>query len=92
MSYMKAEQVLPRDVIEIIQQYVDGNCIYIPRKEHERKAWGESTKIRSELDQRDQKIYADYVEGLSTSELADRYYLSQKSIQRIISCQKKRTA
>lgn len=29
---MKAEEILPSEVIELIQQYVDGQNIYIPRK------------------------------------------------------------
>ena len=32
MSYRKAEEILPRELIEVIQQYVDGENIYIPRK------------------------------------------------------------
>ena len=33
MSYIKAENVLPQELIEAIQQYVDGKLIYIPCKE-----------------------------------------------------------
>ena len=33
MSYVKAEDILPRELIEAIQQYVDGRSIYIPTKE-----------------------------------------------------------
>ena len=33
MSYISAEDVLPKEVIEIIQQYVSGKSIYIPCKE-----------------------------------------------------------
>ena len=32
MSYIKAESVLPQNIIEIIQQYIDGENIYIPKK------------------------------------------------------------
>ena len=31
MSYIKAESVLPQNIIEIIQQYIDGENIYIPK-------------------------------------------------------------
>lgn len=37
MSYIKAENVLPQELIETIQQYVDGKLIYIPCKE--KQAW-----------------------------------------------------
>ena len=33
MSYIKAEEVLPQNVIAMIQQYIDGQNIYIPKKE-----------------------------------------------------------
>ena len=32
MSYMKAEEVLPKELIQLIQEYTDGAYIYIPRK------------------------------------------------------------
>lgn len=84
MGYQKAEELLPLEVIELIQQYVDGQSIYIPRKEDSRKKWGQNTNIHNELAQRNQQIYLDYIQGSSTSELAGKYYLSQKSIQRIL--------
>ncbi len=37
MSYKKAEHILPLEIIELIQNYVDGECIYIPRKKNQRK-------------------------------------------------------
>ena len=33
MSYISAENVLPKELIEKIQQYVSGKSIYIPCKE-----------------------------------------------------------
>lgn len=32
MCYIKAKDVLPLEVIEIIQKYIEGECIYIPKK------------------------------------------------------------
>ena len=84
MGYKRAEEILPAEIIEMIQQYVDGQNIYIPRKADRRKEWGEGTQTRQELKERNQQIFADYHEGQSVRELAKRYYLSEKSIQRII--------
>ena len=84
MSYRKAEHILPAEIIELIQNYVDGECIYIPRKKNERKKWGNGTRIRQELNERNNRIYLDYKKGLKTSQLAQKYFLSEKSIQRII--------
>lgn len=84
MGYIKAEEILPAEVIELIQQYVDGRNIYIPRKQNHRQEWGKSTKIKQELSVRNEQIYKDYRTGLKISELAEKYFLSEKSIQRII--------
>lgn len=84
MGYIRAEEILPIEVIELIQQYVDGENIYIPRKPAQRQAWGAGTQIKQELLRRDQQIYQDYLAGDTTLELAGKYYLSKKSIQRII--------
>jgi len=84
MSYIKADEILPNDIIKLIQKYIDGEYIYIPRKENSRREWGEKTQIRKELEERNQNIYADFEQGHTISDLAAKYYLSEKSIQRII--------
>lgn len=84
MRYTKAEEILPIEIIELIQQYVDGQNIYIPRKSDRRREWGTSTQARQELNLRNQLIFEDYTAGVPVSELACKYYLSEKSIQRII--------
>ncbi len=84
MSYIKAEEILPIEVIELIQQYVDGKNIYIPRKQNHRQQWGARTSYKHELQKRNQMIYRDYLSGTKIYDLAQSYYLSEKSIQRII--------
>lgn len=84
MSYKRAENFLPQEIIELIQEYVDGENIYIPRKKNQRKEWGETTQIKQELIHRNNCIFEDYLTGLSIYELSEKYFLSTKSIQRII--------
>ena len=84
MGYRKAEEILPSEVIELIQEYVDGTNIYIPRKQDHKRKWGSKTAYRRKLQKRNQSIYKDYQNGICIHELAERYYLSEKSIQRII--------
>ena len=84
MGYIRAEEILPIEIIEQIQQYVDGENIYIPRKAGNRQEWGCNTKTKQVLYVRNEQIYADYLSGVKTSQLADKYYLSEKSIQRIV--------
>ena len=44
MGYIRAENVLPQELIETIQQYVDGKLIYIPCKE--KQEWGTTTSAK----------------------------------------------
>ncbi|ADL50254.1 CD3324 family protein [Clostridium cellulovorans] len=84
MSYIKATDVLPEEILLLIQQYVDGEYLYIPRKETNKKSWGENTNSRKELSLRNSNIYNDYRKGLNIKNLSSKYFLSEKSIQRII--------
>lgn len=84
MGYRKAEEILPAELIEIIQQYVDGQSIYIPRKSDNRQKWGSGTRTREELTVQNQEIYQAYLSGTKIRELAAQFYLSEKSIQRIV--------
>ncbi len=84
MGYIRAEEILPIEVIELIQQYVDGTNIYIPRKQDNKQVWGTKTAYRGELLSRNESIYKGYLSGMTVRELAGSYCLSEKSIQRII--------
>ncbi len=84
MSYIKADNVLPQELLELIQEYVDGGYLYIPRKNNNRKSWGENTNSKVWMQNRNTEIYNAHKKGLRIPELAKRYYLSEKSIQRII--------
>ncbi|MBW6411350.1 CD3324 family protein [Clostridium weizhouense] len=89
MSYANARDIFPNEILEIIQNYVDGEYIYIPRKEENKIAWGELSQSKKELLNRNTKIYEDYLKGMSTHSLSEIYYLSPKTIQRIILEKKK---
>ena len=86
MSYIKAENVLPQELIETIQQYVDGKLIYIPCRE--KQEWGTTTSAKAFFRERNERIYDTYRSGMSLRELAGRFSLSEKSIQRILRDQK----
>ncbi|MEM1484468.1 CD3324 family protein [Oscillospiraceae bacterium PP1C4] len=90
MSYLKANYILPSELLELIQNYVDGECIYIPRKSCNKKDWGSKTSIREELELRDTQIYKDYQSGYHLGDLSQKYFLSLKSIQRIIRQEKRK--
>lgn len=84
MRYIKAEDVLPEEVIALVQQYVDGVSLYIPRKTENRRPWGSGTDYRRELADRNREIRGAHDRGEPVSGLARRYHLSEKSIRRIL--------
>lgn len=84
MSYKKATHVLPQELLLKIQEYIDGEFLYIPRAADNKKGWGDTTSTRQELQDRNRQIYADYLAGTNMKTLAEKYYLSLKSIQRIV--------
>lgn len=90
MSYQKAQNILPIELLDMIQKYVDGECIYIPRKSSNKKDWGANTTIREELEIRNRKIYKDYQHGYDLKYLSQKYYLSLKSVQRIVLQEKRK--
>ena len=84
MSYIKAEEILPEELIRQIQEYTDGVYIYIPRKPGSRHAWGQETDYKAELKSRNEGIRADHAAGTSVAALSCKYHLSEKSIRRIL--------
>ena len=84
MSYIKAEKILPKELIRQIQEYADGVYIYIPRKPGTRHSWGQETPYKAELKARNDRIRGDHAQGLGVMALSRKYHLSEKSIRRIL--------
>ena len=84
MSYIKAEEILPEELIRQIQEYADGVYIYIPRKPGTRRKWGQETDYKAELKSRNDRIRRDHAAGEGIAALSRRYHLSEKSIRRIL--------
>lgn len=87
MKYKNATKVLPNELIEQIQQYVQGEYVYIPIKD--RGVDTNITEYAIEIQKRDEHIYTKHLEGMKNIELAKRYSLSESSIRRIIIKQRK---
>lgn len=84
MGYVHALEVLPEELIEKIQEYVDGQVIYIPKIKSKRFKWGEKTDTKAYFKERNIEIYNSYKSGMTVFELSEKYFLTPKSIQRII--------
>ncbi len=85
MNYIKAQDVLPDELVKLLQEYVNGEYLYIPRKDGEKKTWGEKSGARNLLKERNLEIYQKYRKGRTAEELAMEYFLSEQSIRRILS-------
>ena len=82
MKYQNASKILPESLVKELQQYVDGEYLYVPSARH--KQWGEISGYHEEIENRNKKIKQEYSQGTSIDTLADRYFLSAHSIRKII--------
>jgi Mor family transcriptional regulator len=79
MGYKKSKK-LPSELIEKIQEYVDGETVYIPRRSDKRR----DVASASPLDDRNAEIYEKYRGGKSVKELSEEYYISTQGIYKIL--------
>ena len=63
MKYKNAGEILPAELLEEIQKYVQGEFLYVPIKE--RKTARALTEYRVELDRRNERIYRMSLEGVA---------------------------
>ena len=76
----KKSKRLPSELIEKIQEYVDGETVYIPKKVNKNRDGTNS----SPLDDRNAEIYRKYLGGKSVKELSLEYYISTQGIYKIL--------
>ena len=85
MGYKKAMGVLPNYLLAAIQNYVDGEYIYIPRKAGNKRHWGERNNTRHQLDRRNRDIVEQHQCGMPVQALSRQFNLSPKTIYKILS-------
>ena len=49
MSYIRAEEILPEEVLASIQQYVEGQMIYIPKKVRQQEKMGDRNRHQKKI-------------------------------------------
>ncbi len=81
---MNANKVLPEELIEEIQKYVQGETLYIPKQETAYRKWGTSSGGRQWLDRRNAAIRNSFISGTTIQQLAEEYYLSTETIKKIV--------
>lgn len=88
MKYVNANDVLPEELLSMIQKYYQGGYLYIP-KGNDREITRQ-TDYKIELEKRNQYIYLKHLEGRTNGQLENIYHLSAASIRRIIATGKVR--
>lgn len=89
MGYKKAVEILPQKLLAELQNFVDGEYLYIPRKAENKKSWGEVKQSKKVLFCRNKEIFRKYSNGYSVHDLAASYFLSVKAIYKIIASGKR---
>lgn len=84
MKYINARNILPDALVKELQSYMQGGYLYIPANQAQKKRWGEASGYRQELQQRNRQIVAEFQNGTSMEELAEKYFLSVYAIRKTI--------
>ncbi|GIP34412.1 CD3324 family protein [Paenibacillus sp. J2TS4] len=92
MSYKNGKDVLPPSLLKQLQEYIQGEIIYIPKRENKRAGWGENNGARLLLERRNKEIYRQYKNGSKMIELIQTYHLSEDSIRKIIGKNRERAS
>lgn len=88
MKYKNAVEILPAELVEEIQSYVQGEFLYIPKKDKQTQR--AVTEYKIELEKRNLRIYKMHLEGMKNKQLALCFSLAESSIRRIIIAERKR--
>ncbi|MUK88941.1 hypothetical protein GMD78_11100 [Ornithinibacillus sp. L9] len=84
MSNVKAKTVLPQELLEEIQNYVQGETIYIPKPKARYQKWGACSGAKKSIAKRNALIKQSFRNGVPIEQLAEEYYLSVETIKKIV--------
>jgi hypothetical protein len=83
LAYKNARDVLPESLLRQIWKYVEGENIYIPKKQEQRAAWGSRSGTRRLYEERNEAIRRRAAE-VGVEEAAREFCLSVDSIRKIL--------
>jgi hypothetical protein len=84
LNYRNGKDFLPEFLLQQLQEFVEGELIYIPRRSEQRAGWGAVNGTRLKLEKRNREIHLLYRSGVTVHELAERYHLSADSIRKVL--------
>lgn len=84
MRYQNGKDLLPQELLTLVQQYAEGKYLYIPRVQRQ------SPVRASRTDHvRNAEICRRYHGGESVRSLAQEYFLSTQAVYRVLAKEKK---
>ena len=84
MQCVNAAKLLPDHLLKEIQQYIQGEALYIPTCKSKRKKWGESSGAADYYKVRNAEIRSRFQKGAELDQLCEQYGLSIDSIRKIV--------
>lgn len=84
MKYTTANEILPKELLEQVQKYIQGQYIYIPKENGVRNPWGSNSGAKKVTAERNSEIKEKFLNGTTKENLAEMYCLSIASIKKII--------
>ncbi|MFS1512987.1 CD3324 family protein [Chengkuizengella sp. SCS-71B] len=84
MKSVKANEILPEELLIELQKYVQGEMLYIPKSKNNYQKWGTLSGGRKAIDERNATLKHEFKKGRSISQLADEYFLSTETIKKIV--------
>ena len=83
MEYKNAAEILPERLLQEIQNYIDGDLLYVP-KSSPKKDWGISSGSRHYYEERNREMKELFQSGYSILQLEKQYGLAYSTIKKIV--------
>ncbi|MDP5276777.1 CD3324 family protein [Chengkuizengella axinellae] len=84
MKSVKANEILPDELLIELQKYVQGETLYIPKAKKNYRKWGSLSGGRKAIDERNASLKSKFNLGQTIDQLADEYFLSTETIKKIV--------
>ena len=82
MKYRNAAELLPNQLLQELQKYVQGKMLYVPKLM--RKSWGVDTGAKSFYSIRNSDIRKQFSHGVELVKLSEDYSISEDAVKKII--------
>ncbi|MCI9665354.1 MAG: hypothetical protein HFI46_16100 [Lachnospiraceae bacterium] len=83
MKYKNAAEILPPELLQEVQCYIEGELLYIPRS-NSKQEWGAVSGSKKFYLERNYQIKELFHNGKSVEELAVKFGVSNSTIKKIV--------